>query len=255
MPTLLVLLLACADVPPERVDLDDGYYLLVVPDSWRAADTAPAMVHLHGHGGNPEKYLNDKELLRDLADGGVIAAFPAGEQNDWKIGLHVDEIARNDRKFLASVADDLREQFDLSSVVLSGHSNGASMVYDVACAGDGTFDAYQAISGGFWDPLPGNCTGPARPHRALHGTEDDIWPPDGRPIRTVHQVGPEPSVTHLRDVWGCTEPPVSVPTADGLTCTNWAACDTSLCWHDGAHKLPTDWGRWAADWAADPTTP
>lgn len=244
----LVGLLACTSDVPERIDLDEGYYLLIVPDEL-PSEPLPAVVHLHGHNGEPEKYLKNGSLLRDFRAGPSIVAFPAGESNDWKIGLHVDAIERDDRAFLDAVAADLRERFELTGVWLSGHSNGASMVYDQACFGAGAYDGYLPIAGGFWEPRPSDCTGPPRPVRHLHGDDDGIWPLEGRPIGWTHQVGPEPSVDVLREAWGCSAEAAPAD-SEGLACTAWTGCDLTLCFYEGGHKLPTGWATWHLDWIA-----
>ena len=243
---LLSVLVGCADELPERVDLDDGYYLLIAPETLPRGPV-PAVVHLHGHGGEPEKYLKNRALLRDFKGWPAIVAFPAGESNDWKIGPHVDDIERDDRAFLDAVAADLRDRFEPSGVWLSGHSNGASMVYDHACSGSGDFDGYLPISGGFWEPLPSGCRGPARPIQHLHGVDDGLWPLEGRPIGGTSQVGPSASLSTLRTAWGCTDEGVSADTGP-LTCTAWPSCDMTLCLHGGQHKLPDGWATWHLDW-------
>ena len=101
-------------------------------------------------------------------------------------------------------------------VVLGGFSDGASMVWDMACFAPLGFAAFLPFSGGFWERMPTACTAPVN-LRHVHGTADATVPLAGRVVlEHWRQADIKRGFAIWRETDRCTAPPNGTCTSDGL---------------------------------------
>ena len=122
-------------------------YLIHLPAGFKPkAGPYPVVMAYHGGGGTAEG-MADMTRLNDTADKyGFIAVYPEGTAPEgknrfrtWNAGTccgtamekKVDDVA-----YSSAIMDEVRDQFraDPKRIYLTGHSNGAMMVYRLACA-------------------------------------------------------------------------------------------------------------------------
>jgi polyhydroxybutyrate depolymerase len=113
------------------------------------------------------------------------------------------------------------------------------------------FSGVVPLSGTFWEPLPADCGSSALPIRHVHGTEDPMWPLEGRQFSsTTAQGDVREGVAIWRGQNGCSEESESY--TDGpLACTRWTGCDggaVELCMHDGGHVRRGGWAERMLRW-------
>lgn len=239
--SVIPLLLACAADPVQGIGVDAWHYWLYEPND--LPEDAPVVVHLH-HSGDGRALADNAAIQADLTEAGMIGAFPDGGgvigDDDWRVGVNKDDIQRDDRAFLADVAEDLRDRDGVGSLWLSGYSKGGAMAYDMACLGEEIYDGYLPMSGAFQDSIPEDCTLRAAPIRHLQGRTDDKWPllteddPDSSHegiIDSLRALGAGQS--------GCVD---ATPVEQG-DCLVWPDCevDVRLCFFEGGHEKPDGW--------------
>lgn len=239
-------LLACgpSDAPVAH-EVDEGYYTVVVPDGVDPA-TAPILVHLHANGLGAATAAK-ADVQQALADEGLVGVFPEGwgddASTDWNVGDNRHAIPRDDIAFLRDVADDLLDRYSGDGLWLGGSSKGGAMTWELAClADDSPFDGFLPIAGAIEKTLPGPCVHPPRPLRHLQGRrDDDHWPLHTADAPTSSHMGIIDSFQALADTDPACIDATVAEDADG--CQRFAACgaERRLCWHEGGHRLPSDW--------------
>jgi polyhydroxybutyrate depolymerase len=177
----------------------------------------------------------------------VLLVLPDGLDGTWAHQGSPSR-ARDELAFLDAVRDDLirRWQVDPSRLLVTGFSQGGSMVWDLACRRGRDYAAFAAVAGAFWEPLPETCDGGPLDLLHLHGTSDPVVPMTGRWIRHTWKQGDVlEGLAVLRRTDGCTS--LSRPGRLGaeLPCEIWDACGSGrelrLCRHEGGHMLPQGW--------------
>ena len=138
---------------------------------------------------------------------------------------------------------------DPGRIMASGFSQGASMVWFLACRMPTRFAAFAPIAGAFWEPLPPGCAGPHPPLIHVHGLADATVPLAGRALRAGYRQGDVFKSLAILAPGGCTarwaaevagaRPP------ETLTCRRAAACGGTarleLCLHAGGHVADPAW--------------
>jgi polyhydroxybutyrate depolymerase len=213
-------------------------------------------VFFHGWGQSAADIMRDEAIARVTSELGVLLIAPEGVEHSWSFPgspeRHRDEFA-----FVKAVLDDAETRFpiDRRRLWASGFSQGASMVWYVACFMGERFAAFAPVAGDFWRPEPTDCpSGPAS-IRDIHGLADKTFPIEGRLVREGHHQG------NLWEGWalwrridGCMSPPGRVDTGEDLTCQIWAAesClsgqELVLCLHSGGHVFKAEWLEDAYRW-------
>lgn len=236
---------AAAPCPePSGCTIDGGRYLAVVPEGWDGSMRLPVLVFFHGWRESAESVAADPVLREFATRRRILLIAPHGEGNTWSFpgspGRHRDEFA-----FVAALAADVRRRFpvDEARFAAAGFSQGASMVWNIACRMPEAFATYGALAGGFWEPAPEACSGKGVNLIHLHGRNDPTVPLAGRALRG----GAFRQGNVLRDwrIWtaeaACeaTEP-ASVPVGSRL-CKVWMACADrkalAFCIHEGEHQI------------------
>jgi len=231
----------CSVVSPCQVAT--GVYVAASPAAWNGRDSLPLLLFLHGYTGNGASVLADDAVGPVASAAGFLLVAPDGEGGSW---AHVGSPshARDDVAFLAAVAADARRRWpvDPRLVVAGGFSQGASMVWDLACYDAHDFTAFLSFSGDFWQPLPVACTsGPVR-LRHVHGTADTMFPMAGRTIlQTYHQGDLRQGLAIWRATDRCAAEPDWPVARYGLTCETWSRCASDaalqLCTFPGGHAM------------------
>jgi polyhydroxybutyrate depolymerase len=162
-------------------------YLLHIPASYDAARATPLVLAFHGIGLNAEEMARISGLSEQADTSGFIVAYPngTGEKKSWNGGHCCGEAAKNnvdDVGFVRALIDELATliHIDPNRVYATGFSNGAIMVYRLACelpdriAAIGPVAATQILD-------DQEACHPARsvPVIHFHGTADRLNPYDG----------------------------------------------------------------------------
>lgn len=245
---------------PGPCEISTGTYQIMLPDT--AAPAIPAILFLHGWGGDGTGTLRNRGMVDAVLARGYAVIAPDGTLRDsgngrgWAFRADADA-PRDDVAFLTAVADDAATRFglDRDRMVLAGFSVGGSMVTYAACADPGAFSAYAPISGSFWRPHPANCAGPVRLFHS-HGWTDGTVPLEGRRIggAGIQQGDVFQSMEILRSANGCTR-----TNPDGFDVTGenqirrWdTSCapgsNLTFALHPGGHKVPPGWADMMLDW-------
>lgn len=243
---------------PEPCSLPNGTYHIALPEG--ATGPLPAILMLHGYGGDGVSFVRNEGIARPFLDQGyaVIAADgqmrASGKGRSWD--FHPDQPAtRDETAFLIAVADDAAARFGLNrdAMLLAGFSIGGSMTSYVACQTPAAFAAYAPVAGSFWRPHPEACAGPVRLLHT-HGTADGTVPLTGREIRPGFMQG---NVFAAMDIWrktnGCPAAEADSVTTTGIyEVQHWTGClpgsDLTFALHDGGHSIPKGWAQMALDW-------
>jgi polyhydroxybutyrate depolymerase len=252
--------LAAADCngAAEPCRLSNGTYHIVLPDG--ATGPLPAVLLLHGYGGEGVGLVRNKGLVTLLLSRGYAVIAPDGQPRDSGEGrswdFHPDRPAsRDETAFLIAVADNAAATYGLNRdrMLLAGFSIGGSMTSYVACQAPDAFAAYAPVAGSFWRPHPSACAGPVRLLHT-HGKADTTVPLTGREIMPGFVQG---NVFEAMEIWrttnSCAGVAADITTTLGIyTVQRWTDClpgtDLQFALHDGGHSIPKGWAQMAVDW-------
>lgn len=214
------------------VDGTSRTYRLHVPDGLGNNDV-PLLIALHGGGGSGEQFASASRW-DDVADReGFVVVYPDGTGGipTWNAGLCCGAAARDDVDDVALVEaliDSLAATLpiDTGRVVLTGHSNGSTMAYRVACE---LADRIVAI-GVQSAPLTFDGCSPTAAVSLLHvhGALDQNVPLGGgvgtRGISGVDWPPTIDGVELMASAAGCDTVPETT-SSDGVATTVWTGCD------------------------------
>lgn len=223
----------------------------------------PAVVFLHGAGGNGAGILSMTGMVEALQARGYAVLAPDGlprsPERPGGMWSFLPETARprqrDEAAFFAQVVADAVARFgvDPDRVVLAGFSAGGFLVNYLACETPDAFAAYAPVSGGFWRDQPARCDGPVRLFHT-HGWSDGTVPLEGRILRAGQFVQGDifEGLTLWRRTNGCTQPDPSGVSATGpflrrhWDCAPGSALELAL-W-PGGHGVPDGWAAMMLDW-------
>lgn len=258
---LIVLLLALAGlVPPAAAGegcspcrVTGGSYHVLAPSGWDGAKHLPVLIFLHGAGGADAGVLDNPEITGPAERLGWLLVAPNGVNHTWS-HQGAPTLLRDDRSFLRAVLADVKKRWpvDPHMIVLGGFSQGASMVWDMACLAPLGFSAFLPFSGGFWERMPTACTAPVN-LRHVHGSDDKVVPLAGRTVRERwRQADIQAGFQTWRETDRCTAPPAYASDTGALSCAVWS-CRTrrtlELCLHPGGHEMRAEWLEDGLRWA------
>jgi polyhydroxybutyrate depolymerase len=257
---LLVLLLAApvaglgAEPPCDPCRLAGvGSFRVLAPPDWDGHAKLPVLMFLHGYTLEGADVLADADIAGPAAALGFLLVAPDGLEGTWSHQGSPSQ-ARDDRLFLHSVLAEVKRRWpvDARLVVLGGFSQGASMVWDMACFAPLGFTAFLPFSGGFWERMPTACTAPVN-LRHVHGTADEMVPLEGRSVlEHWRQADIERGFAIWRETDHCTSLPERHMRRQGLECEVWS-CHTrrtlELCLHPGGHEMAAGWLEDGLRWA------
>ena len=239
--------------------LPDGVYHVAAPPGWDGHSRLKLFVYLHGWRQKGTDATGDPNIAGVANRLGYLLVAPDGALGPHGSGWgHVGspERVRDDQAFVLEVLRDVERRWpiDMGAVVLGGFSQGASMVWDMACYRARYFTAFIPFSGGFWQPMPPACTSGPVALRHTHGTHDHMVPLEGRAILEGRYRQADIFQGFLR--WQaedrCTAAPDLVHAPGALDCKSWTQCGAGqlqLCLHDGDHSMIAPWLEASLKWA------
>ena len=230
-----------------------GSFRVLAPPEWDGHAKLPVLMFLHGYTGEGADVLADADVTGPAGALGFLLVAPDGLNGTWSHQGSPSQ-ARDDRIFLHAVLAEVKRRWpvDARLIVLGGFSQGASMVWDMACFAPLGFSAFLPFSGGFWERMPTACTAPVN-LRHVHGTADETVPMAGRTVLDRwRQADIERGFAIWRETDHCIAPPERHMRAGELACTVWS-CRTrrtlELCLHPGGHKMDAVWLEDGLRWA------
>lgn len=240
-------------------------FVVHVPAGHQEGRQTPAVIVLHGGGGNGHQVAAQTGMSAQADRAGFLAVYPDGSGRPqrglltWNAGhccgyaldQQVDDVA-----FVAALIDELERDFaaDPARIFLTGMSNGAMMSYRAACE---LADRIAAIA-----PVAGSMGVDCRPSApvsvvAFHGTADQHVRYDGGAPRVEVDPHPrqDPPVADTLAFWaghdGCTDPVTEAVSADTTREARTCADGTGVTLYTiegGGHAWPGGTaGRPAAD--------
>ncbi|MGC1427127.1 MAG: alpha/beta fold hydrolase [Albidovulum sp.] len=243
--------------------ITNGEYHIKRPEGVSGA--VPAVVFLHGYGGNGAGVYNNTGMVNAILDRGYALIAPTGRDRDGSEGrrwsFHPDwPEVRDESVFVRAVLDDAVDKHGIARdrVLLSGFSVGGSMVSYAACEDPGLAAAYAPISGNFWRPHPTACAGPVRLLHT-HGWTDTTVPLEGRYLGGGAGTNrpAQGDVWHAMEIWretnGCTEMRADSFKMEGnFWHRRWDRClpgsALEFVLFPGGHQIPKGWADTALDW-------
>ncbi len=251
MRICVLVVLALAAVQPAagvEVEVASGTYQVRAPDGWDERLPLPVLVAFHGYSATGSAMTTNAALADLAAEHGYLLVAPDGRANSRGVTSwsHQGSPAQNrdEFAFIDAVLADVRGRFPVASglPVFVGFSQGASMVWDLACQRGGAFGRYVAVGGGFWQPMPEACRSPVGDLIHVHGLDDAIVPLEGRPIGTRwHQADIFAGLERFKAAARCPAAPERLNRDGALHCRTWSHCAAgrlTLCLHPGGHTFP-----------------
>ena len=251
---------ACGDINDPCM-IASGSYNVMSP-GWKAGDPPlPVVVHFHGAGGDGKGVLQETQMSEPAVKAGYLFIAPnglprgPGGRPTWKFRPQ-DTEGRDELDFIRAVLADAKTRFnaDLSRVLLTGFSNGGSLVWYLACRAPNEFAAYAPVSGGFWEPSPKSCAGPIRLLHT-HGWADRQVPLEGRPLGNLgaRQSDIFEGLQLWRQLDGCAGIRADeFDTSGFFWIRRWTTCAPGtameLAIHKGGHEVPDEWMPMALKW-------
>ena len=239
-------------------NLPNGTYHIVLPEG--ATGTVPAIILLHGYGGEGLGTIRNKSMVNLMLGRGYAVIAPDGQPRENGEGrswdFHPDRPAtRDETAFLIAVADDAAARFGLQrdAMLLAGFSIGGSMTSYVACQAPEAFAAYAPVAGSFWLPQPTSCAGPVRLFHT-HGKADQTVPLLGREINPDFVQG---NVFEAVETWrltnGCASAAGDETVQLGIYSVQPCAdcqpgTDLRFALHEGGHSIPKGWAQMVVEW-------
>jgi polyhydroxybutyrate depolymerase len=161
-----------------RVHNADRSYLLHVPHGYTGVRPLPAVVTFHGFGASAGAQLALSDFAAVADRNGFLVVAPESRGPGWDF-LRPPSRPGSDAAFVLALLDDLRSvaSVDPHRIYATGISNGAAVVFALACANIGGFAAYGAVAGAFYSPLCDRA--PPQPIVYFHGTADRLVPIGG----------------------------------------------------------------------------
>ena len=236
-----------------------GDYHVALPATERRP--IPAVMFLHGAGGDGAGVIGNRPLVASLTARGYAVLAPTGSRlfrdgpgRSWS--FYPGWEGRDEAEFLTAVVADAATRFaiDPDAVLLAGFSAGGFMVTYLACEAPESFAAYAPVSGGFWRPHPAGCAGPVRLLHT-HGWSDTTVPLEGRFLGGGRfQQG---DIFAGLEIWrAANRCPDQRPDAYAETGPfwrrSWTGCAPGsaleLALFAGGHTVPEGWVDLALDW-------
>ncbi len=243
----------CGQLEPCRLE-GGGEYRVVPPTDWDGRTPIGIFVFFHGHRASAAEMVAYRDLVSAVHRLGFLLVAPQGLDDSWSTTGSPGEGRRDEMRFVSGLLDDLERRIpvDRRRIVGSGFSQGASVVWEIACRGDGRFRAFLPIAGVWWRPMPTACSAPPRPMLHIHGMADPVMPMEGRSLRERWRQGDvREAFATMRRLHSCSGAPTAGRRGE-LACSFDDACGSrqplALCLHDGDHHTNPAWLLATRDW-------
>lgn len=160
----------------------EGSYRIRLPTNASGRQLG-AVIYFHGWQQAAEDVMSDASLAATAERLGIALVALNGEQKTWSFPSSPTH-HRDDFEYVHAVVDDLVERFpiDRKRLLGAGFSQGASMIWYLACREPRLFAAFAPMSGAFWLPAPNQCAAPLPVLLHLHGLADKTVPVEGREV-------------------------------------------------------------------------
>lgn len=160
----------------------EGSYRIQLP-SKRSGPKLGAVVYFHGWQQTAADVMSDKTLVAAANHLGVALVTLNGQGKTWSFPSAPFHY-RDDFEFVQTVLKDIVRRFsiDRRRILGAGFSQGASMIWYLACREPRLFSAFAPMAGAFWVPAPLHCTPPLPVLLHVHGLADTTVPMEGREI-------------------------------------------------------------------------
>jgi polyhydroxybutyrate depolymerase len=221
---LALLLLCLLFVSPARADevieFQGRDVVIHMPPAITPGKSLPAVLAMHGGGGNAEDFIARYNLIEYADSTGMMIVFPEGtggigdKLRTWNAGNccgGAKEKNTDDVGYLSALIDELvsRHGADPKRIYATGHSNGAMMSYRLACEIPDKIAAIAPV--GAAAAYDGICGARHVPVLHIHGTLDQCARYEGGEtcggcFSRVFGGSKDPGET--KDTWSC--PPVSL---------------------------------------------
>jgi polyhydroxybutyrate depolymerase len=208
-----------------RVHDADRSYLVHIPARYSGARPVPVVVTFHGFGASARAQLILSGFAAVADRNGFLVVAPESRGPGWDFRTPPSRPG-SDAAFVVALLDDLRSvaRADPHRFYATGISNGAAVVFALACANVGGFAGYGAVAGAFYSPLCDRA--PPQPIVYFHGTADRLVPIAGGSVFGVTVAPAGQSMAQWAAHNGCgAEPRRSVIASDV----------TLLAWSGGRH--------------------
>jgi polyhydroxybutyrate depolymerase len=208
----------------------------------------------HGYRGSAADEMDNAGLRQAFSDLGILLVVAdAGPSGTWNVANRRD--GRDNLAYTQAVLSDVRRRWpvDEAHVWASGFSEGAFMVWNLACNSRGEFSAYVALSGAFIEPLPAECPGGPVNLLSFHGLTDEVVPIEGRKVGPFVQGDLFQSFAVLRRIDGCRRNPDTFAVRGPFVVRAWdKSCGSgkriAMAIHRGGHEMLDGWVELAWDW-------
>ncbi len=248
---------ACG-APETPCTIGERSYHILVP---KGEGPFPAVVFFHGSGQSGADVLGYNTVGQPLLERGYAIIAPDALDVTYADGKNSSgwiwegrRGAKNDHQFARDVIADATARFliEQDELIIAGHSNGATFVWYMACAGALPNQRDFATTGGTL--VRGRLEKCAEVRRGFnlihtHGARDQVVPADGSTSSGswTGWLGAHESVDALAAASGCTRQETVAETT-----TRWSRCRTTgdyrLVLGDGGHEIPQDWVATVTDW-------
>lgn len=235
-------------LPSRACPVAGGEYMAELPPGWDGRTPLPALVHFHGFRESASDIMAREDVKAFAAKAGLLLIVPQGAGQTWS---HPGSPAQNrdEFAFVAAMLADAKARWPIDEALMwaSGFSQGASMLWNIACHQPQHFSAYLAIAGAFWQPEPESCAPGIRRLRHIHGRADRTVPLEGRPIRggAFHQGDVSRALALMRRAMACTGGQKSERRIGALACEADSTCEKGaaleFCLHAGTHDFDPSW--------------
>lgn len=203
----------------------DRTYLLHIPDNLPSHTRVPLAIVLHPFASSAYAMQALTQFDTAADAGGFVVAYPNTIGMAWNDGRDFNFLDRmgpitDDIGFLEALVAHLDEQglIDPEQVYLTGFANGGMMGYYVACHAPRQYAAIAIVGALMWqhhfDTCPTETLG-ATDLLIVHGSNDPIYPFDGRPEDgfNARRAGADETVNFWAERFGC-EPLSENPNAN-----------------------------------------
>jgi polyhydroxybutyrate depolymerase len=233
----------------------EAEYRVSPPPGWDGQAPIGAFLFFHGHRSSAAEMAAYKELTEAVHALGFLFVAPQGLQESWSTPGSPGEGRRDELIYTTALLDDLIRRFPINPtrIVASGFSQGASVVWEIACRGDARFTAFMPVAGVWWRPMPQSCAAAPKPLLHIHGTADSVMPMTGRNLRDRWKQGDvREAFATLKRGHFCPVESSLQEQRGALRCSFSEQCGSgkslALCLHDGDHHTNPAWFMAVKDW-------
>jgi polyhydroxybutyrate depolymerase len=203
------------------VDGSARSYLVHVPPAYDGVRPLPVVVTFHGFGASARVQLALSGFAAVADRNSFVVVAPESRRLGWDFRTPPSRPG-SDAAFVLALLRDLRSAgcIDPHRTYATGISNGAAVVFALACANIGGFAAYGAVAGAFYSPLCERA--PPQPIVYFHGTADRLVPVKGGRVFGVPVAAARQSMARWAAHNGCQPTPRESVIASDVTRVTWA---------------------------------